>query len=530
MPRTSREFRSATVPVRDGHYCYYRHPGFSARSVRWAFYDPEPKPAKEESRFKTAMVALKEVIPPTRKSDSQQGVYAAREAEGPTFDELPLELKSVIFNIVQSTPSWIHLTLKRGRLVKFEGANQEIYVNKEWHQSSELRQGLSRIDPNIASKGIMRAFAKRLFRSSTSREKNDPDIPEEVISGDPPYPIVLKHKIRTPRVRREVDWFFFDSILDKRGRRRVWPICHHFDFIHITHCVFRLDHVYEMIYCEPLRENPFPYFIWSRMSHIEELVILVGEFRKEVPPSNMKHIRAFWVEELREEINKLKIDYGQDVSDSDNYMMGYITEFWASAFLTKRRQRNEWLDSDDGKRWLAYEVHDEDNRISTWLACPEGYKWLDSHGSEFLASESGRWWLASDLGYPWLETEKGTQWLGSEGGREFLDSPQALLWANTSTYEPSQLTPLGRQVRKNWFKTPAGREWEFSHCPDGNPPDPPQRPQRESNPPPDERIAFCFTNINFRGWRYVICPHEGDAPEREPRLLAAYTAREIIRK
>ncbi|OTA91733.1 hypothetical protein M434DRAFT_388357 [Hypoxylon sp. CO27-5] len=513
----SREFRSRKLPIGDGRYLYYRYPGRTARSVRWAFYDPEPKHPTEENCLKKAIATLMKIILPKGKGNPQE-VDNAQDTKRPSFSELPFDIKFAIFEMIQSTPSWIHIKFKDWKPVSLDAGNQEIYVNREWYRVPKLRQGLSRIDPNIGAQGTVRELAKLVLNSTTSNGKNHRNAKENA-NTDPPFRIKMKHRTITPRVRREVDWFFFDGFVDMRPQSWVWPMC--YSLYQIRNCVFTLDHLYEMTHGHS-RGDPPPYFIWPTRSRIEELIIIVGEFRKEVPPSHMKQVRAFWVDELSEEIDMLEIDYGRDVSDSDNYMMGYITEQWSRAWLTKRTKRYKWFDTSSGKRWLAYPIHDENNTISKWLASPEGYRWLDSHGSEFLVSESGRWWLVSDFGYPWLESERGTEWLGTEAGKEFLESPQALVWVNIGTYKPSPLTPLGTQVRKSWFETPEGREWEFSHCPNGNPPTPPERPQRRAHLLPDERVPVFFTNISFRGWRYVICPRDGAAqePDRKPRVLA----------
>ncbi|KAI0142296.1 hypothetical protein F4776DRAFT_676234 [Hypoxylon sp. NC0597] len=523
----SREFRSGEVPIGDGHYWYFRYPGRTARSVRWAFYDPEPKPPIKESYLKNAAATLKKTVLRKGKANPQEEIDAAQDTKGRSFNDLPFDMRLAVFKMIQSTPSWIHIKFKNWKPVRIDASNQEIYVNREWYEIPELRQGLSRIDPNVGAGGTVRALTKHILRSLISDRTKHRDA-EEDAGGDPPFRIKLKHRTITPRVRREIDWFFFDGFVDMRPVSWVWPMC--YSLYQIRKCVFKLDHLYEMIGQRSWSDPP-PYFIWPNQSRIEELIIIVGEFRKEVQPSQMKQVRAFWVDDLSEEIDRLKIDYGQDVSESDNYMMGCITEFWSSAVLAKRAQRYGWLDTPSGRQWLAYQIHDENNKISKWLASPEGYRWLHSHGSRFLASESGRWWLVSDFGHPWLESDLGTEWLDTKAGKEFLKSPQALVWANIGTYEPSEFTPLGTQVRKSWFKTPAGREWQFSHCPNGNPPKCPERPQRQSHPGPDERVPIYFTNISFRGWRYVICPRDGAAqgPDRGPRVLAHYTMREITR-
>ncbi|KAI1659308.1 hypothetical protein F4813DRAFT_354530 [Daldinia decipiens] len=276
-------------------------------------------------------------------------------------------------------------------------------------------------------------------------------------------------------------------------------------YIHsIRTCVFRLDNIFDgTVFRES--QNPPPDFIWSQCSHIEELIILVGGFRKEVPPSRMKVIKAFQanlvsfkdtLSEFEDEMSEHEdTRYVKYLLESERYMIEDISRHWSLAFqymMTIMKFLFGWQPLKD----------------TTGLGMI-GMKVLSQvPGSRFLASASGWWWLASDFGFPWLETEQGLGWLDTHMGRKFLKIRQALLWLNTGTYTSSSLTPLGTQVWKAWFNTVAGIEWKFQNCPDGNPPAPPRPPQRDSTPPPNVEFPIYFKNPHFRGWRFVICPEE----------------------
>ncbi|KAI0130788.1 hypothetical protein F4814DRAFT_456781 [Daldinia grandis] len=452
---------------------------------------------------------------------AQPSASTERKAQGLTFDDLPLDVKFSIFEMVGLTPSWVHFGYKRGKLVEFWGGNQEVYVNKEWHEARQLQLGLGTLDlstnkpvsTETLAEGILRFFSKDQpgVGSLQQRHRGDPRFSGR--NNDQPNPVPI---------RREIDWFFFDNCVNTSFRGRDWSMP---QYIHnIRTCVFSLDNIFDgtTFNHHPI---PPPDYIWPECSHIEELIILVGRFRKEVPPSQMKVMLAFQVSQLAtaDVISDHKemmfghenAQYAKYVLRSEIHMIGEISRLWSMAFTDKEQLREEWLYGRDGLRWLAYPVHDNKNEFSIWLATPRGYQWLeygwerdDEPGFRFLASESGWWWLASDFGFPWLETKQGLRWLGTKNGQRFINSQQALLWVNTGTYNPSSFTPLGTQVRKAWFGTAEGVEWKFRNCPGGNPPAPPQPPQRSSYPPPNVEFPIYFKNPHFKGWRFVICPEE----------------------
>ncbi|KAI1206231.1 uncharacterized protein F4807DRAFT_440403 [Annulohypoxylon truncatum] len=98
----------------------------------------EPKKVKSRQYFTDAMAKLEKAIQKMRISD--------RTTKGFSFNDLPDNIKQNIFEMVQSSPGWVHLIFEKGQLVGFDGGSREIYVNREWNQSPILRRGLSRSD------------------------------------------------------------------------------------------------------------------------------------------------------------------------------------------------------------------------------------------------------------------------------------------------------------------------------------------------------------------------------------------------
>ncbi|KAI1099643.1 hypothetical protein F4804DRAFT_349252 [Jackrogersella minutella] len=423
----------------------------SAQKVRLAFGEPEPRNPMKGNRFRDAMAKLESSILEklTLKQHPdvvQESSNSNRKPEGLTFDKLPYDVKHIVFGMAQSMPSWVHFEFRNGQLVKSYGGSQEKYINRESYHNPQLQ--------------------------------------------------------RNAVVKKRLDWFFFDGNADMRPEKRSWPMPR--DLYGIRTCVFRLDELYDEMRLFGFGIDTAPLCIWPEHSEIEELVILIGDFRKLVPPTEMRELWSIRTNEVVREIIKGYPGPTNNLPKSQIYMMNRITHDLSATITRKREEREKWLRFCGPGSWLAYDVHDESNITSKWLATSEGHQWLASKGDNFLATESARWWLASDLGYPWLETGLGIQWLDTRAGTDFLASPQALLWANTGTYPG----PRGRQVQKAWFNTPAGQTWKSYNCPNGIPPNSPQAPQRNSRRRPDIKIPPCFMNLNFRGWRFVTFPPE----------------------
>ncbi|KAI8957948.1 hypothetical protein F5Y11DRAFT_363239 [Daldinia sp. FL1419] len=471
----------------------------SAKELRQCCGEPEPREPKDSHILEDAAAWIGGIIR-RKRQDPVSPADLPRETRGSIFDNLPYDAKAHIFEMVGSSPSWVYFKFNKGTLTEFWGGSQEIYINREWYESRQLRQGLSIISPSRQPPGIeilVERFLRLFSGGRSSSDSAEASQPQHILT------------------REQVDWFLYDNLVERTPNTENWRTPFYLHNVRV--CVFKLDNMYDGMF-DASTENLHPEFIWPRYSRVEELVILVGRFRKEVPPSRMRVVKTFQVDQLTEEDTCAplgNVNHEEYLYESEKIMIEFISNNWAEALLARNDLRQTWLSEQDGLQWLAYPVHDDENELSLWLASREGYTWLGHNwnasskpGYQFLASQSGWWWLASKLGFPWLETEQGLRWLETPIGRRFLQSKQALLWANTGSYTPSSLTPLGTQVRKAWFNTNAGRQWKFQNCPNGNPPTPPSSPQRQLIPPPDTELPSFFINPHFQGWRFVICPEE----------------------
>ncbi|KAI1373846.1 hypothetical protein F4677DRAFT_461928 [Hypoxylon crocopeplum] len=507
-------------------YIQFREPGRTANSVRWAMLDPEVDP-REHMRglgFTDKIRRLQKFIRHTKRGDAElagsyndagpsQGVSALGAA---ALGSMPFDIHDYIFELVNEMPDWIHFKHRKGKLVGFKGGNNEIYTNKGWAHT-KLGADISSTGLHSEAQIDRKAIADRLFELIIGDDKTVSDLRKRQGWNESPFFIKLKDQIKKPPVKKRLDWFFFDgSALDLKADFKSWQLP--FQAYELATCVLRLDDIYEGIQHRKPGQR-IPYFMWSTSSHVEELVILVGVFDKNITPSKMTMIESFMIGNLPEMTDGVH-DYGEKISNSENYMMDHITKYFTDIIFDDYDSRHRWINGAHGQEWLEWPVHDKYNIISKWLATPEGYIWLGtSEGISFLASESGWWWLSSKLGCPWLETDQGINWLiGS--GRSFLLSWQGYLWANNG------------QVRKAWLEQDAGCEWKSYYFSDrGHDPSAiPQRPTKKSYPPPDINIPNYFTNFHLCGWRFVMCPrgddvevsspyvdYHGDAPTRPSR-------------
>ncbi|KAI1801437.1 hypothetical protein F4811DRAFT_534368 [Daldinia bambusicola] len=491
-------------------YSFYLAPAQTAKHLRARLGEPEP-------REPTASMLGGFFGPNSQNAESSSATE--RGTQGLIFDNLPYDVKASIFDMVGSFPSWAYFRFRKGSLAECWGGDQALYVNKEWNESRQLRQGLNTINPPISqqisvetlTEGILRLF----WGDEHGSRSQDRDRGRSRSSSK-------SHKqSQSITVRKHLDWFLYDGCVSQMASREPWSIPSYLSGVRFV--AFKLDDVFDSTMANENWDPP-PSFIWPRSSCIEELIIVVGRFRREVPPSRMRVIKAVQTDArsvssimdlAHDRILEDNPDWKKYLSGSETHMIGDITKRWSYALYNKHKRRRQWLEGYDGQQWLSYPVHDEKNELSAWLASAEGYDWLgynwsaqETPGYKFLASESGWWWLASEYGFPWLETEQGLAWLNCVDGQRFSDSRQALLWANTSTYKSRYYSPRGTQVRKAWFNTPAGRHWEFNNFPDGHPPRPPVPPNRMFDRPPDRVFPTFFINQHFRQWKFVICPEE----------------------
>ncbi|XXG96941.1 subunit of the Arp2/3 complex [Hypoxylon texense] len=478
-----------------------RYPGDTAESVRWAYKEYE---YEKTSLFSDAIAEVKTVIQQRKKlCDSKALSRNKRKPGGPTFDDLPYDIKDIIFDMIRSSPGWVHFEIRNGKLVGFNGGNREIYVNREWYHSTTLRKGLS-CNQNLD----LRLLGGSLSPAEKKKREN---------WGDKVFQCEFK-PWKTHCVRRRVDWFFFDGNANVDSS---YPYLHE-----IRTCVVRLGDIFDGIPSDEEHttgDGLSPKFIWEAHSQLEELVILVGEYRKDVQPEEMIEIGAFRIDDdipyedegdgflLKMDRLLMPNSKNLNIHHSDEWMMALVSKHLAFREVQRRMHRWDFLDTEEGKELLTNGPPTWWNLFSAWIMNPDGDKWLRTKGLEFLRSESGHWWLSSKYGYPWLETGGGIRWLGTEDAKKFLESGWALLWARTGLYRPKTVPELGRQVRKAWFDTPAGREWKGDHCPNGNPPMRPE-PEPEFKPRPHGVIRYPISgfhrNFRFRGWRFVISPED----------------------
>ncbi|KAI2634100.1 hypothetical protein GGS26DRAFT_597616 [Hypomontagnella submonticulosa] len=483
----------------------------TADSVRRRFGEPASQPRNPNFRPKSRVPMKGHSF---RQSMTELGAMVDKKGKSLSFDRLPYDIKHSIFEVLQSMPSWIHFRMAPGesygsaRLVDFKGSTQEIHANKEWYEARSLRRGLSRMD--YSGPTTLGAIAAETLNILVARKPTLEQMRDRHWGMDSPFHIQLKRKVKTPLVKRRIDWFFFDGPLDvlNSGQRELWR-----DFqgiLSIRTCVFRLDNIYEAIHLwldsvayNTLAGNMPPSFVWDRDSQVEEIVILVGEFRPDVKPSEMEEIASFRIEEFpgygtgesfwtfNRKFDRIPTEI--PLFRSQTFMMEHVSGRLKMAIYDAQEERYKWLNSDRGLLWLTYVVHDWKNPVSAWLDSLEGHMWLQSHGSQFLASESGRWWLASDYGYPWLETKTGNDWLATEPGNWFINSTQALHWANR---------------KPSWLRTSRGQKWHSHQFHSGALQNLPAPPQEAQYPPPRQAVPPGAFSMNHRllSWRFVMCP------------------------
>ncbi|KAL7623731.1 hypothetical protein AAE478_005284 [Parahypoxylon ruwenzoriense] len=457
-----------------------------------------------EHRFREVMAYVSNAVLKSIKN-GQQPTGPGQGANGTGFNSLPHDVKGIIFEMVNSMPSWIRFNFRKGELVKINSANKEFQVCREWYEDPEIRRGQSRSEQQKETKVSLAENVLGVVASNESattiseREGVTQGANDQYPLGDLPFIVRLKGKLKTPRVKREIDWFFLGGFL--KAKPNIGNL------YEIRNCVLGLTDIHDSLERAPAIDVPgLGNLLMSPDSHVEELIILVGDFDKDVQPSQMEDILSFSVDDFpgpeypRYDANRWITEESR-VTERENRKIVSVTNNMIQHLQNVYKKRRHWLGHTlEAHVWKKYVVHDTDNPFSKWLSTPEGHRWLRSKGLEYLSTEASWWWLASELGYPFLETEQGLDWLRSSAGENFLLSPQARLWANTGT-----------EHRRAWYETAQGRDWKAMNFRNGGPPTPPQRPTREANPPPrkdDSWPVYFMTNWNFKGWRFVACPAE----------------------
>ncbi|KAI1084772.1 hypothetical protein F5B20DRAFT_591797 [Whalleya microplaca] len=481
------------------------------------------------------------------------------------FDKLPLELKDCIWDAVAREPCLIHLKFEVTVLtsINLEKANQEIYVNWEWYDCPKLWKGLSATrSQDDAAKDA--SYAQQLFKERGQMANSgllDGPI-KEIIDltdsikkasriewADSPFHILLHKKPRTPRVRREVDWFFLDGFFTAVSRDYFhdWT---HMECISpikdVFMCAFRVDDLYDALcrtfspydrfqeqeqLLEP-HEKPEDNKLFSVMaalfnvlrirdSCIQELIFIVGDFREGIQPCHMDTIVVDWAEEDDSNEHKLcRIVLNPILPRREENMIKIVQQYLEWYKVQHYNFQCAWLDDDEGRQWLLVDYdHNEDkgDPRSQWITTPAGTRWLEEKGMWWLTTEPGRWWLGSEFGSPWLDTGKGMEWLETNDGESFLESHQHQNWLN---FNGSEKLKPGDKIEKRWFSTRQGQEWKNKNYPDGQPP----RGVYQANPlihgaeaRHRRQVPNNFLDKPPPKWRFVKCPNSGSTESQGSR-------------
>ncbi|KAI1388657.1 uncharacterized protein F4822DRAFT_429273 [Hypoxylon trugodes] len=331
---------------------YFRYPGSTANSVRWAFWEPEKAPLKG-TRIRDAIAGLENII------------------------RLPYDVQAIIFDMVHELPSWVHLKFKNWSLEKVVISNHELYANKEWNQEPRLRRDLSRSDPSDSS-GIG-ALASNVLHTLVANRANLENLQDQSGWGDSPFFVKIQNEVKTPQVKRRIDWFLIEGGMEFYRDDSIYR-----NLIDIRTIAFTLDEAYE--FTQQLIHTPIPVFVLDSASQVEEVVIIVGDLQSDIPPSKMQEIDSYQVDKIG---NFNHPNLPHNISNAENYMIRAITNKWEEDISERRGYLLNWLRDDIAQDTQAYPIHDHLNQMSKWLASPCGIKWLEMDGSAFLRTPSG---------------------------------------------------------------------------------------------------------------------------------------------
>ncbi|KAI8634364.1 hypothetical protein F5Y19DRAFT_209498 [Xylariaceae sp. FL1651] len=462
------------------------------------------------------------------------------KTKGRSLDDLPLEILIKIWQYVAEMPSWFHVRYRRSLSVMpvSINMNREHGVNKKWYLAPELRVGLC---PNLKQARLLKYASTILKDTFNNRDlcggplvRKTIDAAQSIVvwnTFDPSckpfrFPLAgakcFDGAQRFYTVRPAVDWFFLEDYVDTMamGMYNLNSTAQFGHLERVSTIVLKLDDLYTGLChvfnglvglqpAEPWRINRtqvngyldhmsalFGPMI-SRHSNLEKCVILVGQLREGVLPSDLQEISVEWAEpepDFSVETQR-NITTSPKVSGHDRAMIRFVHQELEYFDLLQRERRYAWLASPDSQQWLADLENKDTNGCSVWLASADGKRWRETteDGQAWIETPPGYWWLASIYGSPWLETPKGLEWLDSEAGARFLELPAARLWAridndvkagSMQNYDGPDFRPPRRKLpRKRWFGTDKGRAWIADNCPDYLVPAAP-------GPPPSDNRLF----------------------------------------
>ncbi|KAI0429144.1 hypothetical protein F5Y09DRAFT_357193 [Xylaria sp. FL1042] len=500
-----------------------------------------------EARKKTpAQAAVPMLVPPPSS--------VTPKPKGRSLDDLPPEILINIWKYVAETPSWFHVKYDSRHIRPImTNAHQEHWVNRKWYFAAEFRESLTQhpIQESMYHCAKTVLYTTFLYRNDVSgplvqaAADNAWSLLEwsKFDTGQKPFEIPLDGVDRFPIVRPSVDWFYLENYVSALSARAFQvddmpPNC---DLQRVATIVLKLEDIYTGI-CTALnptsdgksrepwrvhRSNVARYIRRMSMvfgmlteyaSALEKCMILVGDLRPGVQPSDLQEISVEWAcpEKGLPTNTQREITTSPKVSSNDQAMIRFVHQELEYFGKLQREWRNTLLRSAEGQAWLADVGHRADSRRSKWLASTEGRIWRETtdEGTAWIQTASGHWWLASIPGSPWLETSKGLEWLDSEAGAVFLKLPMARVWAgidNSAETGPQRYGPeetRRKLPRKKWFSTEKGRDWIAEYCPDYRVPVAPEPPLTEDAGVDLPVRPALFLTRPLPHWTFLMVPAE----------------------
>ncbi|KAI8634358.1 hypothetical protein F5Y19DRAFT_209297 [Xylariaceae sp. FL1651] len=444
-----------------------------------------------------------------------------------------------------------------------EFTNRETQASRKTSESPALRKGLSTSRYTEWMRWFTNMNMEVLDRipgpQGPSERKVEALIKEIVATqnlpeGDKSFRMEIGRLLRSPPVRRQVDWFFLDGYLQAWTRSAMcsvpfMPWCS--DLRSIRVCVLRLVDVYQGIRYifqnfegqEESQENllyelddvndilvtPGSDFgrqkrflkslaklflhLFHETSDLEELKVLVDEVPGEPSPSQFEEVQANWCNGQRGTFSGYSITTNPDTQTTeDKRMMALVKRVLDNLVEIHEPFCFNFLQKTQAQPWLLGRDSDE-NVFSKWLMSRLGRKWLTTgDGLAWLQTYQGRWWLSQTrYGNNWLEREEGLRWLQSENSELFRKSKFALAWARWKMDDPKYNTNYksdgpGKVPTKAWYATTEGGEWFRNNCKDGGPPGKPdlgEPPHSIDLPAPRPNATRVFEMSSPIRWSFI---------------------------
>ncbi|KAI3323814.1 hypothetical protein HD806DRAFT_543985 [Xylariaceae sp. AK1471] len=398
--------------------------------------------------------------------------------------------------------------------------NEELNACPQFRMSRELRTGLSASGEPYKLHEIALRTADDLENTTTQWGPLAEPLLDEAIKVlnevdmkfyDPPFSIEIQKLIKTPKVRRQYDWFFLDGYITSKlfytlDETKRFPDCKVIREAETV--VLRLQDLYDGLcwafgtwelipgtdeygYREPddifainrdevpddvghRGRRPDSYqrkmkrvlgYLADEGSRLEELIILVGDVPDNVQPRNLENLQVRW----NNDSTAVIVDANPPVSERDRKMMRWIMLEFQTLYSRDYGWCFHYMDDWRGNVWRHMAV--QPTQFSVWLDTGKGREWLRTQaGLDWLATEPAQIWLAWNyFGRCFLDSDQGVEWLNSKQAVDFLRSEYAKHWAQHGKRQ-SKGGPAKAQLRK-WYQTSGGGDWYLENCPDGIPPE-----------------------------------------------------------